>query len=66
MTTTPPTTGKAKAKAKSVANKEQKKKGKQREKDRKNNNNYVKLDGLITKDIMKDITISPGSSARMT
>ena len=80
MTPPPPNTGqgsnptngandadaKAKAKVKSEANKEKKKKRKQREKERKNTNNYVKYDGLIKEGIMKEATISPGSSARMT
>ena len=60
----------AKVKAKPEANKEKRKKRKQREKERKkkknNNNNYVKFDGLSTEGIMKDVTISPGSSASMT
>ena len=32
---------------------------------KKNNNNYMKLDGLINEGIMKEVTISPGSSATM-
>ena len=59
----------AKVKAKSEANNKKRNRRKQREKERKkdnNNNNYVKFDGLITKGIMKGVTISPGSSATIT
>ena len=82
MTTPPPTTGpgsnpnttgannaeaKTFTKTKLEANKEKKKRRKQREKyNNNNNNNYVKFDGLITEGITKEVTISPGSSARMT
>ena len=54
-------------KTKLEAIKEKRKKRKPRGKERKkNNNNYVKFDGLRTEDIMKNVTISPGSSASMT
>ena len=43
-----------------------KKKRKKNKNRNKNNNNYMKFDGLITDGIMKGMTISPGSSARMT
>ena len=59
---------KAKERAKLEVDKEKKKKKKQREKDKKNinNNNYVKFNGIITEGIVKELTISPGSSAKMT
>ena len=56
-------------KAKLKADKEKSKRRKQRGKERKkdiSNHNYVKFDGLITKSIMKDVAILPGSSASMT
>ena len=49
-------------KTKSEANKENRNRRKQRETERKkdnNINNYVKFDELITKGVMKGVTISP-------
>ena len=46
--------------------KEKNKKQKATKKESKNNNNHIKFDGLITNGIMKGVTISPGSSARIT
>ena len=79
MTTTPPNTSpsktgtddaaakvtaKAALEAKAKKN-EKRKKNKKNKPNNNNNNNQVKCDGLITDGILKDVTITPGSNARM-
>ena len=57
---------KAKATLDAKAEKKKRRKKNKNKKKKNNNNNQTRYNGLVLEGIMKDVTISPGSSARMT